>query len=64
MRCPCGGTFHGVSLSVEERIERRLGRHWLQRCNRCGRERVVETTKQKKDRQAREYQEWNPTLEF
>jgi hypothetical protein len=43
-RCPnrrCQGRLRIVSLSVEERMRRRIGRAWLGRCPRCGAETLV-----------------------
>ena len=48
-RCSCGGKWRVVSLSVKERMQRRLGRSWLVKCERCGIEAHAITPKQERE---------------
>jgi predicted RNA-binding Zn-ribbon protein involved in translation (DUF1610 family) len=48
--CPrCGGKLEGKGVSVEERMDLRLGRSRLAQCVSCGVEVIVMTAKQEQE---------------
>jgi rRNA maturation endonuclease Nob1 len=47
----CGGRWTVITLSVSERMRRRIGRAWAVRCSGCRREALAITPKQERDGQ-------------
>ena len=41
IRCQCGGSLTLISLTMKERMRRRIGRSWVGVCDRCREETIV-----------------------